>query len=249
MSRSTPSSSSSSTSPSTTTTPLPPTQIQIRLPTPTETQTPLFLHRTTALINAAYSAPSTTLLKPNNPRTNSKEVQTWLESGNFYLAFACRAPSSFYNQASIDEDSANDNEGVPPDQHQQQQQVFPIGTLRLTRLTPTISELGIVTVDPTFRSSGLGRKLIAYAEGVTMRNKAERMRIEVPAPRNDAQGQAVSGKKKYLRAWYEGLGYEVVGKRTLEESVPPGLVEGFEEEVEILVMEKGLGLVAIEGSV
>ena len=68
-----------------------------------------------------------------------------------------------------------------------------------------------------------------------------RVRIEVPAPRTDAQGQVVvsSAKKKYLRAWYEGLGYEFVGKRTLGESVP-GLVQAFEEEVEILVLEKGL---------
>jgi hypothetical protein len=35
------------------------------------------------------------------------------------------------------------------------------------------------------------------------------------------------------------LGYEFVGKRTLGETVP-GLVEAFEGEVEILVMEKRL---------
>ena len=85
--------------------------------------------------------------------------------------------------------------------------------------------------------------MIAFAEGLAVKDGVRRVRIEVPAPRTNAQGLAVvsSGKKKrkYLRAWYEGLGYEFVGKRTLGESVP-GLVQAFEEEVEILVLEKGL---------
>ena len=203
----------------------PPNQIEIRLPTPTEHQNPAFLHQTTNLINTAYSTPSTTLLKPNKLRTNIKEVQTWLESGNFYLAFD---PSSSSN---------NDNPYQPQ---------APIGTIRLTPLSPTISEIGILTVDTAFRSSGLGRMLIAYAEDLAMKGGVERMRIEVPSPRassdeSDAQGRVTgSSKKKYLRRWYESLGYEFVGKRTLEEAVP-GLVEAFEEDVEILVMEKMLG--------
>jgi hypothetical protein len=94
--------------------------------------------------------------------------------------------------------------------------------------------------------------LIAFAEGVAVKDGVGRMRIEVPSPRvdsseegtvTDAKGQAVGGKekkKRYLRQWYEGLGYQFVGRRTLEEAVP-GLVEAFEEEVEILVMEKRLG--------
>ncbi|KAM0696514.1 hypothetical protein Q7P36_003762 [Cladosporium allicinum] len=210
-------------SPSTTSTPKPP--IQIRLPTPTETHNPLFLHHTTSLINAAYSAPSTTLLKPHNPRTNTTEVQTWLESGNFYLAFT------------LPPNNDNTTSHSPP----QQEDPVPVGTIRLTPLSPEISEIGILTVDPDFRSSGLGRELIAFAEGLAVGDGVGRVRIEVPAPRTDAQGQVVvsSAKKKYLRAWYEGLGYEFVGKRTLGESVP-GLVRAFEEEVEILVLEKGL---------
>ena len=213
-------------SPPTTTTPKPP--IEIRLPTPNETHNPLFLHHTTAIINTAYSAPATTLLKPHNPRTNTTEVQTWLESGNFYLAFP--APPNNDNTTSHS----------PP----QQVDPVPVGTIRLTPLTPQISEIGILTVDPDFRSSGLGRELIAFAEGLAVKDGVGRVRIEVPAPRTNAQGLAVvsSGKKKkrkYLRAWYEGLGYEFVGKRTLGESVP-GLVQAFEEEVEILVLEKGL---------
>jgi hypothetical protein len=182
----------------------------------------------TSLINTAYSAPATTLLKPHNPRTNTTEVQTWLESGNFYLAFP--APPNNDNTTSHS----------PP----QQVDPVPVGTIRLTPLTPQISEIGILTVDPDFRSSGLGRELIAFAEGLAVKDGVGRVRIEVPAPRTNAQGLAVvsSGKKKkrkYLRAWYEGLGYEFVGKRTLGESVP-GLVQAFEEEVEILVLEKGL---------
>ena len=88
--------------------------------------------------------------------------------------------------------------------------------------------------------------LIAYAEGLAMKGGAERMRIEVPSPRISssdeagAQGRVTSSKKKYLRRWYEALGYDFVGRRTLEECVP-GLVESFEEEVEILVLEKMLG--------
>lgn len=80
-----------------------------------------------------------------------------------------------------------------------------------------------------------------------MMGGVEKMRIEVPSPRisssdeaGGAQGRVTSGGKNYLRRWYESFGYELVGKRALKECVP-GLVEAFEEEVEILVLEKMLG--------
>jgi GNAT superfamily N-acetyltransferase len=223
-----PPSSSASTTPTPQPLPNPSLPIEVRLPTTTECLNPPFLHQTTNLINAAYSAPATTLLKPHRSRTNIKEVRTWLKSGNFYLAFACDPSSSSSN---------NDNPYQPQ---------APIGTIRLTPLSPTISEIGILTVDPISRSSGLGRILIAHAEDLAMKGGVERMRTEVPSPRassdeSDAQGRVTgSSKKKYLRRWYESLGYEFVGKRTLEECVP-GLIEAFEEDVEILVMEKMLG--------
>jgi GNAT superfamily N-acetyltransferase len=223
-----PPSSSASTTPTPQPLPNPTLPIEVRLPTTTECLNPPFLHQTTNLINAAYSAPATTLLKPHRSRTDIKEVRTWLKSGNFYLAFACDPSSSSSN---------NDNPYQPQ---------APIGTIRLTPLSPSISEIGILTVDTAFRSSGLGRKLIAYAEDLAMKDGVERVRIEVPSPRISssdeagAQVRVTSGKKKYLRRWYESLGYELVRKRTLEEAVP-GLVDAFEEDVEILVLEKMLG--------
>lgn len=189
---------STSTSP---TNPKPTPRVNIRLPTPSECQDPTFLLKTTHLINKAYSAPATTLLKPQKLRTNTTEVQTWLESGNFYLAFACHPKLD------------NDELSLPQHEHQLQS---PVGTIRVHALEPGVSDLGILTVDAAFRSSGLGRALIAHAEGVAVEDGAGRMRIEVPSPRVcghtgsggsggiDAQGQPV--KKRYLRAWYEGLG-------------------------------------------
>jgi GNAT superfamily N-acetyltransferase len=230
---------------STTRDPTPQIQIQIRLPTPTEYQTHSFIHRTTNLINTAYSAPATTLLKPNKPRTNTTQVQTWLESGTFYLAFACdpasSSPSSSFSGDDDDHHDSSSSQSHPSDERKSR----PIGTIRLTPLSPTILEIGILTVDPEFRASGLGRMLIAFAEGVAVKNGVERMRIEVPSPQaSSSVGTGVdrqaAGRKRYLRHWYEGLGYEFVGRRTLEETVP-GLVEAFEGEVEILVMEKVLG--------
>jgi GNAT superfamily N-acetyltransferase len=221
--------------------PTPQIQIQIRPPTPTEYQNHLFTHRTANLINIAYSAPATTLLKPNKLRTNIIQVQTWLESGTFYLAFACDPASSPWPSFSGDDHhDSSSSQSHPSDERKS----HPIGTIRLTPLSPTISEIGILTVDTNFRASGLGRMLIAFAEGVAVKNGVERMRIEVPSPQASSSvgtgvdGQA-AGRKRYLRHWYEGLGYEFVGKRTLEETVP-GLVEAFEGQVEILVMEKWL---------
>jgi GNAT superfamily N-acetyltransferase len=227
---------------STTRDPTPQIQIQIRLPTPTEYQNHSFIHRTTNLINTAYSAPATTLLKPNKPRTNTTQVQTWLESGTFYLAFACDPASSPSPTFSGDyHHDSSSSQSHPSDERKS----HPIGTIRLTPLSPTVSEIAILTVNPEFRASGLGRMLIAFAEGVAVKNGVERMRIEVPSPQaSSSVGTGVdrqaAGRKRYLRHWYEGLGYEFVGRRTLEETVP-GLVEAFEGEVEILVMEKVLG--------
>lgn len=230
-------------------TPKPPINIQIRLPTPTETHSPTFVLRTTNLINAAYSAPSTTLLKPSKKRTTTKEVQTWLESGEFHLAFAS---------------SCHDDVGINNHQDGQQREGDPVGTIHVHVHTPTppttateqvipISEIGILTVDPSSRSSGLGRALIAYAEDFAVAATAAassverqnvKTRIEVPAPRLHCESENGKEKKKkrrrYLKSWYEDLGYEVVGRRALGESVPR-LASAFEEDVEILVMEKELG--------
>ena len=99
--------------------------------------------------------------------------------------------------------------------------------------------------------------MIACAENLAVKDGAGRTRIEVPSPSvsnagertlADAQGRAVGDtsqeekkkKKRYLRQWYESLGYGFVVKRSLEKCVP-GLVEAFEDDVEILVMEKRLG--------
>ena len=112
---------------------------------------------------------------------------------------------------------------------------YPIGTVRTYKIDATVSDVGILTVHRDARALGLGRKLVAHAEMVTVEGGARTARLEMLVPKAEGRGEGGS----YLRRWYGSLGYEEVGRVGIAEIVPQ-LVDCFEEEGEFLVMEKEL---------
>ncbi|MGY4397175.1 putative N-acetyltransferase YhbS [Sphingomonas sp. UYAg733] len=77
-----------------------------------------------------------------------------------------------------------------------------VGCVQLTRTSPTMAYLGLLTVNPQRQSSGLGKRIIAAAEGEAMRHfGSEVMELSVVSLRPE------------LIAYYERRGYVLTGER------------------------------------
>lgn len=85
----------------------------------------------------------------------------------------------------------------------------PVGCVRIQRLDEHAAMFGMLSVDPAAHGSGLGRALIAFAEGAY--DVAE-MELELLIPRG-----APHPSKVRLHDWYTRLGYRQVGRRDFEE--------------------------------
>jgi GNAT superfamily N-acetyltransferase len=112
---------------------------------------------------------------------------------------------------------------------------YPIGSVRVHKLDPSMTEIGILTVNRDARAMGLGRSLMSHAEQVASAEGAKTARLEMLVPilpqSNDLNG--------YLRRWYGSLGYEAVGRASIVDVVPQ-IADNFEDGSEFLIMEKDL---------
>ena len=85
----------------------------------------------------------------------------------------------------------------------------PVGCVRVQRLDEQTAMFGMLSVDPAAHGTGLGRALIAFAEGAY--DVAE-MELELLIPRG-----APHPSKVRLHDWYTRLGYRQVGRRDFDE--------------------------------
>jgi GNAT superfamily N-acetyltransferase len=111
----------------------------------------------------------------------------------------------------------------------------PIGSVRVHKLDPSVTEMGILTVNRDARALGLGRRLMTHAEKVAAAEGAKTARLEMLVPILP-QSDDVKG---YLRRWYGSLGYEAVGTASIADVVPQ-IADNFEDGSEFLIMEKDL---------
>jgi GNAT superfamily N-acetyltransferase len=114
-------------------------------------------------------------------------------------------------------------------------EVYPIGTVQIKKVSPSVSDVGILTVRSDARVSGLGRRLMAHAEEVAVKEGSGTVRLEMLVEKETG----VHDVKGYLRRWYGSLGYVAMGTVSVEEVVPQ-IKGNFEEGAEFLVMEKVL---------
>lgn len=112
---------------------------------------------------------------------------------------------------------------------------LPIGCVHTHVIEQGVSDVGLLAVPSEARSLGLGRRLVAYAEGVAVRQGSKVARLEMAVPKAAVKHDF----EEYLQRWYEKLGYEQVRRASVEEVVPH-LKESFGEGLEFLVMEKKL---------
>jgi GNAT superfamily N-acetyltransferase len=90
-----------------------------------------------------------------------------------------------------------------------------IGVARIQRLPTGEGEVGMVVAHPERRGAGIGRDLLAYAEGWARQQGLSTMQLELLVPKTWKHQV-----KDFLYGWYTRSGYEVVRVADLTESFP-----------------------------
>jgi ribosomal protein S18 acetylase RimI-like enzyme len=180
--------------------------IVIRLPTSTERKDQVFIKHVTELVNDAY----------NETETESK----------LYKPGQLRT-----NDAEISDWLASESFHLVFKRGAK----FPIGSVRVHKVSSSVADIGVLAVHRDARSLGLGRRLVSHAEAVAVADGAKVVRLELLFPMPPQTNEF----KNHLRGWYESLGYKTVGKASIIEIVPQ-LVDSLEDNSEFLIMEKVL---------
>ena len=150
--------------------------------------------RLTDLVNTVYAADEAGFWKDDFVRTSTDEVAACLRTGE--LAAVWR-PSS----------SAPEDLGPKPSEI--------VGCVRIHMLDTQTGEFGMLVCDQASRGTGVGRRLLTFAEEEVRRRGAQFMRLELLF--GDGWTHAL---KQRLGTWYERAGYELIRTGSIRESFP-----------------------------
>ena len=183
--------------------------IAIRRPTIAEIGSTEVPQAVVRMINVVYGEAEKGLWKTGFVRTNVTEVSKWIDDEELYLAF----------------DTSTNHPS----------HLCIVGSVRVHEVERGIKSFGTLTVLPPYRSVGLGRRLVEFAESLARSRGSETMQLELAVPQPpDAHPQ-----KEFLRKWYRKIGYEEARRSTVEETIPH-LLESFTGPMEFCVMQKQL---------
>jgi len=90
-----------------------------------------------------------------------------------------------------------------------------VGVVRVHPLDAETAEFGMLAADPARRGIGIGRALVAFAEGWAIERGFAHMQLELLVP---TSWQHPS--KQFLHEWYTRIGYREVKTSTLGELYP-----------------------------
>ena len=90
-----------------------------------------------------------------------------------------------------------------------------VGAVRIQRLDGGLAEFGMLVASPEHRGVGIGRELVAFAEGWAREQGFSRMQLELLVPQTWEHPV-----KEFLRGWYTRIGYRQVRTGRLEEEYP-----------------------------
>ncbi|KAK0725266.1 hypothetical protein B0H67DRAFT_550873 [Lasiosphaeris hirsuta] len=194
----------------------PPEPVQIAIPDPSITADTALIARLTELVNIVYTGAEEGLFSPAYRRTNEAELRQLLNDGVLALAWVGAPTVSSTPAPSTIPASAL------------------VGCVRITSLSPTHGDFGMLVCDPAFRGSGTGRDLVRFAEeacraaGKTVMQCELLVSVEFSHP-----------FKTRMQGWYERMGYRVVKNGDFGADYPhiaPHLIT----KTEYRVFEKGL---------
>ncbi|KAA0094126.1 N-acetyltransferase [Mycolicibacterium sp. P1-18] len=90
-----------------------------------------------------------------------------------------------------------------------------VGCVRVQRLDDETSEFGMLAATPAHRNTGIGRRMVDFAERDSVASGRRTMQLELLQPRDWTHPS-----KEFLAQWYRRLGYVVVRAGLIEESYP-----------------------------
>lgn len=90
-----------------------------------------------------------------------------------------------------------------------------VGCVRVRQVDQETGEFGMLAVDDEYQGNGVGQALIAFVEERFEKEGICRVQLELLVPR-----ERLHPEKVILDRWYRHLGYDPVGTRTVEESLP-----------------------------
>jgi GNAT superfamily N-acetyltransferase len=90
-----------------------------------------------------------------------------------------------------------------------------VGAVRVQRLADDLAEFGMLAASPEHRGLGVGRALVAFAEGWAREQGLSRMQLELLVPRTWTHPV-----KEFLREWYTRIGYREVRTDDLAATYP-----------------------------
>lgn len=90
-----------------------------------------------------------------------------------------------------------------------------VGAVRIQRIDGELGEFGMLVASPELRGVGIGRELVAFAEGWAREQGFARMQLELLVPQTWTHPV-----KAFLHAWYTRMGYQRVRTGRLEEAYP-----------------------------
>jgi GNAT superfamily N-acetyltransferase len=90
-----------------------------------------------------------------------------------------------------------------------------VGVVRVQRIADDMGEFGMLVASPEHRGLGIGRDLVAFAEGWARRQGLARMQLELLVPRTWTHPV-----KEFLREWYTRIGYRPVRTDDLADTYP-----------------------------
>ncbi|KAK0611735.1 hypothetical protein B0T14DRAFT_571602 [Immersiella caudata] len=166
----------------------------------------------TTLINAVYTTTEAGIFGPTYARTSPSEVRKFLLASE--LALACFPSSSHKSQPTP----------APS---------YIIGVIRIAA-HPPIGDFGLFAVDPIYQGSGVGGKLIHFAEKTCKERGMEKMQCELLVP----VGWEHPFKRR-LQTWYERMGYAVVRREEFRKDFYE-LAGHLVTEAELAIFEKKL---------
>ncbi|KAK3346647.1 hypothetical protein B0T25DRAFT_521020 [Lasiosphaeria hispida] len=165
----------------------PPEPVQIAIPDPSITSDTALMARLTELVNAVYTAAEEGLFSPAYQRTSADELRQLIRARELALAW----------RSDITAPTSQTPSAIPASAL--------VGCVRITSLSPTHGDFGMLVCDPTFRGSGTGRDLVKFAEEASRAAGKTVMQCELLVSVDFSHPF-----KTRMQGWYERMGYQVV---------------------------------------
>jgi GNAT superfamily N-acetyltransferase len=110
------------------------------------------------------------------------------------------------------------------------------GSIRIRDVSPDVAEFGLLVAAPSYRSTGVGRALVDFAEQSARERGMRAMQLELLVPKTWRHPS-----KEFLSAWYGRHGYRVIHTRSIHDAYPH-LAPLLATPCDLVVYEKPLGV-------